>query len=324
MICQLFISICHKRVRNHPNDEIDLEETDLVQKRLVWIDIAKGITILCMIVGHVYPLEHPVRNLIFSFHMPMFFILSGYTAKHSVNWSELWNRTCRDAKRLYIPCLITVVLYMGQRYLATLLGMNDESLSFLLGSLPGRLFWSSGVDQPYYHMGAGWFLVTLFWVRFLYESVQLVFPGQYNGVIYLFMMLGGYGLSRNFWLPQSLDIALIAVGFYWCGVLFRKNDELLRGKWIPMIGAAFFFWMICVENGFYLEMATRSYPGFVLSLVAALAGSACVMLLARALESSSIAKYLASIGRHTLLLLCVHQLDGYLAWGGVTFSPSFP
>lgn len=46
-------------------------------KRLDWIDIAKGIAIILVIVGHTVPNPSPLRHAIFSFHMPVFFILAG-------------------------------------------------------------------------------------------------------------------------------------------------------------------------------------------------------------------------------------------------------
>ncbi len=43
------------------------------ERRIEWIDIAKGIAILAMVAGHVSLLPwEPVRKLIFSFHMPLF------------------------------------------------------------------------------------------------------------------------------------------------------------------------------------------------------------------------------------------------------------
>ena len=48
-------------------------------KRLDWIDIAKGIAMILVIVGHTVPNPSPLRHAIFSFRMPVFFILAGYT-----------------------------------------------------------------------------------------------------------------------------------------------------------------------------------------------------------------------------------------------------
>ena len=47
-------------------------------KRIEWIDVSKGITIILMMIGHYVPYGSQVRNFIFAFHMPLFFILSGY------------------------------------------------------------------------------------------------------------------------------------------------------------------------------------------------------------------------------------------------------
>lgn len=49
-----------------------------MKSRLNYIDIAKGIGILMVIVGHCGSLPSPITKAIFSVHMPLFFILSGY------------------------------------------------------------------------------------------------------------------------------------------------------------------------------------------------------------------------------------------------------
>jgi len=47
-------------------------------KRVDWIDVARGIAILLVIIGHTVPFESFTRVIIYSMHMPIFFILSGY------------------------------------------------------------------------------------------------------------------------------------------------------------------------------------------------------------------------------------------------------
>lgn len=46
-------------------------------KRLDWIDIAKGIAIILVIVGHTVPNPSPLRHAIFSFHMRCSLFLPG-------------------------------------------------------------------------------------------------------------------------------------------------------------------------------------------------------------------------------------------------------
>lgn len=47
-------------------------------KRIEWLDSAKGIVIILMLYGHFDNIPCMVKAVIYSFHMPFFFILSGY------------------------------------------------------------------------------------------------------------------------------------------------------------------------------------------------------------------------------------------------------
>ena len=45
-------------------------------ERINYLDIAKGIAILLVILGHIYS-ENPVKVWLYSFHLPLFFFISG-------------------------------------------------------------------------------------------------------------------------------------------------------------------------------------------------------------------------------------------------------
>ena len=63
------------------------------KKRIEWIDISKGIAILLVIFGHVSILPWaPYKKLIFSVHMPLFFIVAGLTASGE-NWNTIYKET---------------------------------------------------------------------------------------------------------------------------------------------------------------------------------------------------------------------------------------
>lgn len=47
------------------------------QSRLDYMDLAKGIGILAVILGHVYK-NTVFGTLLYSFHLPLFFLISGY------------------------------------------------------------------------------------------------------------------------------------------------------------------------------------------------------------------------------------------------------
>lgn len=45
-------------------------------KRILWIDYAKSICIYLVLLGHAHA-SQPVTDFIYTFHMPLFFFLSG-------------------------------------------------------------------------------------------------------------------------------------------------------------------------------------------------------------------------------------------------------
>ena len=57
-----------------------------MKKRLDYLDMTKGLGMILVLIGHLQgdsiftfsPYIHPLCVFIFSFHMPMFFIVSGY------------------------------------------------------------------------------------------------------------------------------------------------------------------------------------------------------------------------------------------------------
>lgn len=74
-----------------------------VRQRIDWIDTAKGLCMILVIVGHTLPYGNLMRNFIFSFHMPAFFFLTGYTARRPDTWQGFACRVkrlcCTDRSR---------------------------------------------------------------------------------------------------------------------------------------------------------------------------------------------------------------------------------
>ncbi len=66
------------------------------EKRIEWIDVLKGIGIILVILGHTHVL---FRTYIFSFHMPLFFFISGYlfTIDRYKNFAEF---ACKKVKSI--------------------------------------------------------------------------------------------------------------------------------------------------------------------------------------------------------------------------------
>ena len=113
-------------------------------ERIAYVDAARGLAILCVVLGHLYPGDGIVQY-ISSFHVPVFFILSGLLMAARDGWKtrRLTEFAAKKAERLLYPYatisalnLALIFARRGQRAMlrqlaATLLGEGIDALWFL-------------------------------------------------------------------------------------------------------------------------------------------------------------------------------------------------
>jgi len=84
-------------------------------RRLISIDIAKAICIILVVIGHYVPENSPIwymtmRDVIYSFHMPLFMFVSGYVywaTRKPVKYKDfVWKKF----QRLIIPYFFVSVI----------------------------------------------------------------------------------------------------------------------------------------------------------------------------------------------------------------------
>ena len=79
-----------------------------VRQRIDWIDTAKGLCLILVIVGHTLPYGNLMRNFIFSFHMPAFFFLSGMTFRPE-KYSSCLDYIKKRGRTLVLPYFFITV-----------------------------------------------------------------------------------------------------------------------------------------------------------------------------------------------------------------------
>ncbi len=136
------------------------------------IDIAKGITILAVIIGHfqILPLLH-LQRLAFSFHMPLFFILAGVFFRPQ----PIGLSIRKDFIRLMIPLFITLIVYKIFCYLSGDYNAFVDLPFNLLGnaSTPDV---STKFQGQISCIGILWFLLPMFWARQVYNCISALYP----------------------------------------------------------------------------------------------------------------------------------------------------
>ena len=85
--------------------------------RFDYIDKLRGFAILLVVIGHIYlpytreASNHPVAQMIYSFHMPLFFFISGFLCEftHKIEKNGYLNFVWRKAIALLVPYLFWLI-----------------------------------------------------------------------------------------------------------------------------------------------------------------------------------------------------------------------
>ena len=288
-------------------------------KRIDWIDVAKGIAMLLVIIGHCR--IGNLRGVIFSFHMPLFFICSGITLRASQTNEQF----IRNTKRAFLFLVTNAFLIF---FLQSVLQMIVDPVSIAASmSLPEYLseristfIAGSGAGLSYGSLtfgslGKPWFLLALFWGRTLFDFLQLKCkrPVVFYSLIAL-LTIAGVCLGSFVWLPLSLDIAFAIQPFFLLGFLLRRVELTKKALVIcavsPVIWIGLLIGIFMVSTN-YLELASRDYPIFPLCYICAAAGSFLVMAISILLSEhlKTLVLPLKILGKHSLILFWVHCLD---------------
>ncbi len=289
--------------------------------RIVWIDVAKGLTIILVIIGHtIYDL---FRGMIFSFHMPLFFILSCITYKFSDNNDKYCKYISKSFKHLIIPAYLMFLLgdliVVVRNYNSF---NNYEAIrDFLRNQLLAGVF-ASGVEGSVNGgyipaFGIPWFFVALFLGRSIFDYWQMKYKGWKLILVCVVASIIGKLIGRLQPLPLSFDIVLAIIPFFYVGMKYSmlkvQENALLKLLISTAIWAAMFWLTYVLSGNTYLELALRRYPCYPLCLIVSVAGTVMIseasVLLSQLWLTS---KTLAFLGRYSLYLLFIHHLDGYL------------
>lgn len=302
-----------------------MSNTYMAKVRVQYFDIARGIAILAVILGHSALIVNRPEGMdhvsfflyscCFSFHMPLFFILSGYFSHPERKFA--WRKEIRELLVSYgltafmvIICNALLALPLHRPVLRSLINWTKASI-YGAGATVDGPFWSI-----HHSIGAIWFLLALFWAH-LFVNMAVHLPYAFIWIALLFVI--GYTSPRLGWLPWSIQAGMTASAFVYLGHLGRQiNMSKLMGRypWLWVIPLA--LWTASIRRFSGFSMALNQYGEQpLLTFLGALGGTLCVVGLSKLIDKyiPMFNSVLAKLGRHTLALLCVHLLeDDVLPW----------
>lgn len=307
-----------------------MNQDSIPPKRIAYLDVAKGIGILLVILGHNYVKSSlpEMGRLIFSFHMPFFFLLSGMLFKPNYPLPVLFKRRFLTLLRPYFVALI--LLY------AVLFFYTDIGWMTLIRRM-ARALYASG---NYIEWAQLWFLPHLFLLNVFAGGVFLLFYGQIKWLWLRLLFLGGmlwvgvaflpvYYMDEVTvagqtivldGLPASADLLLITASYFLLGYELRQRvtERFYASYWTLLVSGLALIALNVIFPA-QMDLFFRTYDSFLVNTLEAISGSIFVLCLSALIASNqnwlyAVLKYFGTI---TIILLIFHQPAQTVTYGHV-------
>ncbi|MDF2647185.1 MAG: hypothetical protein K0Q73_2990 [Paenibacillus sp.] len=275
--------------------------------RMQYLDVCKGIGIILVVLGHIF-LTNPIRTWIYSFHMPFFFFLSGYTLylSKTTDYKEF---VLRRLKSLIIPYFIFAFIWYIY-WLVIERKFRPESLDIngfkpLLGILYG-----TGSDTWLVFNIVLWFLPCFFLTEIFFQWLsQSIKKSRNLFIVLLVSSVVGYLISLflGFRLPWGINIVFTSVVFYGLGYLFHKsnlNNKLTSTHEYIFIILLLIINVIAAFINKPVDMNFLILGNYFLYYIAGISGSLFLYLVSKKIKSGN---WLTFLGKNTLIIMCIHD-----------------
>lgn len=176
-----------------------------------WVDWAKFFGIYLVVLGHGGLISTNATQYIYSFHMPLFFILSGYLYKPRMLKEELK----KGIDTLLIPYLCMNILCFILSLVFYLIHPPYSLTPILqrLGGILGGLGYNTEFLRPV--STPTWFLIALFIVKIIVSLINSLFK-------------------------HDISLYILSLGCVLCIFIFNNVKELGGGNFFSINGRSFF------------------------------------------------------------------------------------
>ncbi len=130
--------------------------------RIQYIDIAKGISIICIILGHLNSWQ--ITRVVFTFHVPLFYFITGYFTDDRLPVKAFIKHKARTLLIPYAFTCMVIILLAALEY-GLFFGVEAAWRAALDWSYAAAYGAGDSYTSPFYikSIGAIWFLWASFW-----------------------------------------------------------------------------------------------------------------------------------------------------------------
>ncbi len=291
------------------------------KQEMLWINICKGITIFLVILGHISGIPAMLRSVIYSFHLPIFFLLSGYLVQH-YRIKETFSCSLKTLIKPYVIICIVEALLSG----FSEPDFSTAGNTFLTGldNMVVGMSKTSTAFQKYGSVWLVWFVVCLFAARLIYVAIRNISCSRLaqNFIIVSVACVGCHIGEKIAFLPWSLDVSMVAIIFIAGGdALSHWQPEKKQLAFVTLVALG--VWILLLSQGAQLELAVRKYPLGILCFICAFAGSLVVMVASKSIEKIPVFSSIwAWMGKNSMIILAVYCLAiRFFRWNEWVYQP---
>lgn len=300
------------------------------------ISIAKGIGISLMVIGHS-PCPAWLCHWIYSFHMPLFFLITGFLFKEKYLDTPK-KFVINKFKGYYWPFVKWGIIFLLFHNLLSY--FNIYGTSYSLKEHLNKAFYIITLNGSEQLLGGYWFLIeslfasliafvmlwTLYKSRNLLTSIKFTnWGGWYNllliSILTLMLIIGALLLGEHKLLIKIKSATLLATALFLIGYLIKKKDVRIPTLLSFALLAITFGITLCMDRG--LSIYSTGIDLFIilgLSLLSILA----ILSISFQISESKVGRFLDFLGTNTLVILTFHFLSFKLVNLFIIFRDDLP
>lgn len=263
-------------------------------ERLEYLDLSKGLGIILIILGHIYEINNPITMFAYSFHIPLFFIISGmllkYTDIESRNFKYILIKKFKSLIIPYISFELLVIFLLMIKHGFTL----QEFKTYINNSI-----------FMYSNAGTTWFLVTLFFAEVIFlllkkytkSDIITIILSSILTIIALTIKADNHNILVVF--RCFVAIGFLAFGYYTFELVYNKDMNFINILILFIFNYAMIYF-----NGF-VDLFSLQYNNIVIYIVCSITGSMATIFLFKKVYYLKLLSYL---GTNTLIIMATHQV----------------
>ena len=271
-----------------------------MNKRIEFIDLAKGICILLIIMGHT-GIQVDITGIT-AMRTPLYFALSGLFFKDYGGFLPL---LVRKTNKILIPFLFFyvtsyIIFYICNAIFPGLIKSDATGLTDVF-------------TQNQYFNGPIWFLLALFWCNLAFCTIALNIKRERHRLLAVLVIffIGYITEKSSVFLPCMLDAAMIGMPFFYFGYLLKKSPLLYsetKNRINIMLSALLFSLAYITDATFSptIYFHDKKIEGNLVAMaVLSFSSVIALLLLCKSIKHLPVVSY---IGRYSIISLCLHHL----------------